>query len=489
MTGITLINDLGDLNYRKTRGHGHYLTKKKKAGPEEFSVSGPRIEGDAQTYNPHKLTIPPDAIIIDTSDNLTGGGLVPIAYRPGAVENHPPIVVRVSAARSNLVLFNQDNQLSCGDISNGDKTLLMGSIGTTFSTTNKVVYLHAGRLLIDSANDPVRIATKMVGVKVEPGSTVLFEYWPSKPIRVMALAKHGPSAKVRISFISGAPISLEPGQELLISEGQIKPADLEPADGVERKVIDENRPPTGGEVVTRSFSVQQFAPQVLLSPAQVRACSSQKSKIYDRMLSHIGRLESLPKDSQSKSDTWSPDPVRMFAKDGTELMTESTGAVSLFSGTMLVKAPTGTRVRTDLGEIRVDDPAVLAVASAPGAVRVNTCDGQDAVWALTGRHRIELNPGTEMLLTDHTPSSEEAYAHDGVGRRKVTATQLPNGISVVLSDFSIMSLMSNGKHLKTLKKPDTPTDSQLVDHVLSTAAILNMTTASRGGYFAQPDQE
>ncbi len=492
MTGITLINELGDLNYRKSKGHRHHLQQKKSGGPEEFSVTGPRIEGDSQTYNPHKLTIPPDAIIIDTSDNLTGGGLVPIAYREPAA-SHPPIVVRVSAARSNLVLFNQDDQLSCGDISHGDKTLLMGSVGTTFSSTNKVVYLHAGRLLVDSAHEPVRIATKTVGVKVEPGSTVLFEYWPSKPIRIMALAKHhGPSAKVRVSFISGAPISLEPGQELLVSEGQIKPADLEPGDGVERKVLQETRPLTGGEVLTRSFSVQQFAPQVMLSPAQVRACSSQKAKAYERMVSHIAVHSSLPpsgQDSQAPASTWSADPVRMFAKDGTELMTESTGAVSLFSGSMLVRAPAGTRVKTDLGEIHVDDPAVLAVQSAPGAVRVDTCDGQGAVWALTGRHRIELNPGTELLLTDHTPSSEEAYARDGVGRRQVTATQLPHGISVVLSDFSIMSLLSNGKHLKTLKKPDTPTDSQLVDNVLSTAAILNLTTGSRGGFFAHPSQE
>ncbi|HEY9870818.1 MAG TPA: hypothetical protein V6D08_16760 [Candidatus Obscuribacterales bacterium] len=493
MTGITLIDDLGDLNYRKTRGQRHHLPKSKSSGPEEFSVTGPRIEGGEQTYNPHKLTIPPDAVIIDTSDNLTGGNLVPIAYREPGAERHPPIVVRVSAARSNLVLFNQNDQLSYGDISHDDKTLLMGSIGTTFSSSNKIVYLHAGRLIVDSAHEPVRIATKMVGVKVEPGSTVLFEYWPSKPIRIMALAKHhAPSAKVRVGFISGAPISLEPGQELIVSEGPIKTADLEPGDGVERKVLKETRPPTGGEVIMRSFSVGQFAPGVLLSADQWRACRGAKAKAYERMVSHIGAHASLPKLQPAQSNQglhsgWSADPVRIFAKDGTELMTESTGDLSLFSGTMLVRAPEGTRVKTDLGEIHVDGAAVLAVQSAPGAVRVDTCDGRDAVWVLTGRHRIELNPGTELLLTDHTPTSAEAYARDGVGRRKVTATQLPNGITVVLSDFSIMSLISNQKHLKALKRPDTPTDSQLVDHVLSTAAILNLTTATRGGFFAQPN--
>lgn len=497
MTGITLIDEMGDINFRRSRDRNRFFHRNKTSAPEGFSVTGPKIEGQERAYKPHKLTIPPNAVIINTSDNLTGGGLIPIAYtsdESGAAQaedssaasaDHPPIVLQVSAARSNLVLFNQDDQLSCGDIGHGDKTLLMGSVGTTFSTNNKVVYLHAGRLIVDSAHEPVKIATKTVGLKIEPESTVLFEYWPSKPIRIVALAKHhAPPVKVRVSFISGPPVLLEPGQELLVSEHQIDQANLQPHDGVERTVVDESKTLSGGEIIKRSFSVAQLAPKLLLSASQFQLLNGHKKAAYERMLSHIAHTPAPNGVAQEQRTSWTPDPVRMFATDGTELMTGPAGDVSLFSGTMFVKAPPRTLIKTDLNEIHVDRPAVLAVQCKPGSVRVDPCDGQRAVWTLTDRHRIELSPGTELLLTEHTPSSDDAYAPDGIGRRKVTATKLPNGLTVVLSDFSIISMLSTQPHLRMLKKPITPTDSQLVDNVLSTAAILNLTTSSRGGFFA-----
>jgi hypothetical protein len=515
---ITLIDQFADNNYQKNKTHKAFHKNKKAPDNSVFSKAGSESEGAessaAPEFKAHKLSIPPNAIIINTGDNLTSGGLIPIAYKTAEVpvnsddqanggtkdtgsgtENHPPIVIQVSAARSNLILFNQDKQVSLGDISRNDQTFLSGSKGTTFSSNNGIIYLHVGSLLLDSSSEPVKVATKLAGLKIEPGSAALFEYWPNKPIRVVALAGKGQApVKVRVSFLPGAPIVLAPGEELLVSESQLSDEDLKATDGSERKLLDKGEGLTGGSVVKRSLPLEKFDRTLVLDSKQAQLLSAVKKNAYGRLLAHLAKDAGCSQDDLSQPDTntipanWSADPMRIFASDGTELMTQDNGRLTLYSGSVFLRAPSNSLVETELGAVHIDDPAVLSICYNSGALRVNTCDGPRAVWVLTGHYKILLNPGTELLLTDHAPSQSEAYAADGIGRRRVTAATLDNGLTAALSDFSVFSMLNSTPYLKPLKKPVTSTDAKIVDTVLSSAATLNITTSARGEFFTQEKQ-
>ncbi|HEY9790438.1 MAG TPA: hypothetical protein V6D22_08565 [Candidatus Obscuribacterales bacterium] len=477
-TGITLIDQFADRNFAKNRDLFH--KRDKTAGEVMYSVTGSRVGGDEQSkplmFKRGALCPPANAVIINTADSTSGEHLLPIAYTEGtasvtrngaSTQSHPPIVIHVSAARSNLVLFNKDNQLSLGDMANNDQTLFSGSSGTAFSANNGIVYLHVGRLLIDSGSETVKVATKAAGLKVEPGSAALFEYWPGQPIRVVALAGANPSpVKVRVSFRTGEPIELQPGQELVISDQHT--------------------------VETSTIALDKLDRQLTLVADQTQQLSPAEKTAYDRLLAHLasGAKKSTSdlsptSSTDSRTKGWIAEPLRIFAADGSELMTDEDGRVTLYSGNIFLRTAGPAVIQTEFAAIRIEDAAVVAAQYSSGTLRVDTCDGPHAVWVVTGHYRIPLNPGTELLLTDHKPQQSEAYAADGIGRRRVTAAGLDNGLTVALADFSIFSMLKNMPYLRPLKRPATAVDARLVDGLLGEAATLNAITSARGEFFAQ----
>lgn len=103
---------------------------------------------------------------------------------------------------------------------------------------------------------------------------------------------------------------------------------------------------------------------------------------------------------------------------------------------------------------------------------------------MAGSKGMPLNSGEELLLTDHEPDDYDIQPVDGLGRRN-TRKFLVGHKHVAISDFSIMSLISNHESLLVLRSSSVSSERRLIDRMLKTAATVDVVLRYRGAYKAR----
>jgi len=414
--------------------------------------------------------------------------------QPGAATAARSEVIRVSERRSNLLLFNSGDEIITGTIDGGSQLFAWGSSGTTLSTDQGRMGLHTGRLLVDNGKQPLTIGARLCSIRINPGVTAVIEQHPQQPVRIMVVGGPSkPSLRVKPLGKVGRYIWLLPGEELILSDRTLPEA--VDSDRLERHAAPLAEDIPGLDSRKQSFSREDFARQEL---ARVNAAikvsgTAAYKRLEEHLLEDIDRVSSdlLPETSSSpavaaKAPAKARGPLHMLASGGSELSQQADGAIRLRTGSFFLDANHNAKLETNLGEILIDDGALLSVQVGSGSTRVSALSGPGDVSLLVDKHKITLGPGQEALITDHSPTAEDTTPKDGIGRRDAHPKRSDSGIFVTLADFSMVSMIDSADHLRLVRRPRSARERQLLQHLLKTAAAVETLTRAKGPYRALP---
>ena len=436
-----------------------------------------------QAFTRKTDVLPKNATVVNSGEDEAGTQLLPIMALPmeaaiGAIENsnslnegkkkiaqavsestpasNDAVVIHVNANRSSFVVFTSDRQCAAGNFFGSPGTLLMGTRGTIISTDGDKIILHSGRLLAATTNSDFRIATRDVGVKVGARSAAIVEYKPGSSFQTLPLYMGAEGAiKIKSSADVNTTFSLKKGEKYAWD-------------------LEGNGP--------RAFDASIFKSDPLVARGSVSQSLGSTSSAYSR---YSKQLDADGKITRTEAASVNKAPVRLLASDGTEFMVNADGSLRIFAGWMFLHGPENTAVTCAMGSVIFRQSTDVTIQKVEGYFRVGACSGSNSINLVFDQFKVPISLGEEVLLTDHEPSIEELQAGDGVLRRHLTKHPLKNQV-VVLNDFSIFSLLYNGNHLTSLRKPTNSLDRGTRDHLLKNMAAIQFSTADRGEYTDQP---
>ena len=150
----------------------------------------------------------------------------------------------------------------------------------------------------------------------------------------------------------------------------------------------------------------------------------------------------------------------------------------LSEGEVFVSASKEMKLTTKSLEVLLSKGAVVSLCEDGSSSFVRAC-ASGSVKVRAGGQLILLNPGEELLLTD----KKVIFPLDGVARRNTRVSPLgPNNVAI--SDFSLMSLVSNDAHFPALDTSNNSDEKQLMNSVLKTAASIDVALKNRGAYMS-----
>jgi hypothetical protein len=181
------------------------------------------------------------------------------------------------------------------------------------------------------------------------------------------------------------------------------------------------------------------------------------------------------------NDTAYSAPVAVVDSEGAMFRTDKEGALVLHRGEVLMQTTGNAVIKTIHGLITAKRGALVHITSKEGKVYIKACSN-DVVVRAHGTE-LTLTPGQEVLLSAVAPQQSDMHPSDGVGRRKQDVRQLADGTSVVMSDFSMITLIAN---LPSLRSANNPDGRKIIDRMLKTAAAIDVVTRAHGNYTATP---
>jgi hypothetical protein len=160
--------------------------------------------------------------------------------------------------------------------------------------------------------------------------------------------------------------------------------------------------------------------------------------------------------------------------------TDKDGALVLQHGEVLMQTTGDANIKTIHGMITAKRGTLVHVVSKQGKVYIKACVNDVKVSA--HGTEVALPIGQELMLSVMPPTEADLHPSDGIGRRKQDIRALADGTSLVMSDFSMISLIAN---LPSLRKDDGG-GRKIIEKMLKTAAALDVVTRSHGSYTATP---
>jgi hypothetical protein len=359
-------------------------------------------------------------------------------------------ILSINSSCRELILFTAPNQFLEANEGIAKGSLITGTTSTAISLQNERLTLHEGLIIVDTGSSPLKVATKVLGLIVEPRSTVLVRYQPGKAIRVQSLAVPSKQA-VKVRFAQCR-------ENMNLACGEAVQLDL----------TDATAQP---EMITAGIGeFVQSLPKAIKGPGE---------RTFPRMRNRMTSAVESARCSQKSFNTNAP--VRVIAKEGTRLITARNGAIEILDGQVLIATKSAQIIETRLGRVVLKPDAVASVGANPEELRVQcyTCPG--SVEVFTDSFRIPLAWGKETVAVQRQVAWTDALPEDGVARRSFEAFRLPHS-NCVVSEFAIESTISAQGHLSVLRKPASAETRHLRDRLLKTAAAVQMITRGKGTY-------
>src|SRR5262249_28335296 len=127
---------------------------------------------------------------------------------------------------------------------------------------------------------------------------------------------------------------------------------------------------------------------------------------------------------------------------------KQSNVITVVSGELFVNPLRNTTIRFGAGsgfenaEVCATKGALLSVSVERCGLRVAACSGPgDVILKAFGRS-IALNPGQEVVVSNHVLTGEEHHKSDGVGRRQSRTVALSGGLYATICDVSIVSMVA-----------------------------------------------
>jgi hypothetical protein len=174
-------------------------------------------------------------------------------------------------------------------------------------------------------------------------------------------------------------------------------------------------------------------------------------------------------------------PIMLLAERGSKFRLSGHNLV-VNSGTMFTKLAAGASIVSHGWVLTAPKHDVLLAVEYKGkAFRVKVC-GEKPVTLSQGLTKTELLSGQEATCVRQKPTEMQVLPHDKIGRRKMIAQALDYHSTVVLSEFSIPSMLGSYTFLQPIKAAHTQFDQAVQSEVFKTAVSLGMVTVAHGQF-------
>jgi YVTN family beta-propeller protein len=183
----------------------------------------------------------------------------------------------------------------------------------------------------------------------------------------------------------------------------------------------------------------------------------------------------------SLSDGLSTEPVRIYAGNRTRLRRTPAGDLRLCSGEVFFNVLATVRLTAGPLDVTALRGALVSVYTGDDCTYVRSCSGSGSISTTVNGKTFVLNAGEELLVTSHKPLASQMYPSDGLARRN-THTVACGARYVTLSDFSIISMVSNHEKLSRLHNSLSSEDKRMLAKLLKCAASVEVVLGHRGAY-------
>jgi hypothetical protein len=412
--------------------------------------------------------------------------------------------VATSGIKSDTVVFTQTNQIFSGSFGGGSDVVETGSPGTVVENEQTVVYLHKGELALDTGSkDGMNVSAGNVSIKIGTDATALVKYSPGRPVEVVVLA--GKDRKAVTVSKDNEESLVGPGEQILLSDQDLSDEELISPDG--NASIDCHVQVQTRRMVKRTVSIEGVAGRSMIVagvlvrlPGQVRSNNANKhvgvnTSSVARMRKHIEA--SLPAhatgvayaevlhsadgtDSLKKSNDKASEPFHFYNARGT-IFSQNVRQIDLQSGSMVLAPPEDVVIHCDDIKVKVRKEGIVSIDKNNSSVKIKACTGLNDVQVnLEGGRSFILPCGQEAVIVK---SGFERHAmNDGIARRAQNSFKSGSEYKVILSEFSIPTLMLNVTHLSGIAHPQSEHASHLRDRMLRTAVAIQYARNSRGRF-------
>lgn len=171
----------------------------------------------------------------------------------------------------------------------------------------------------------------------------------------------------------------------------------------------------------------------------------------------------------------------LYAAPGTHFIHESNGVMTLIHGDLFLNSRNCLPIKTPLAQVLPGKGALASITTHKGRTYIRSCGPTGTLSVIVNARRIPVNSGEELLICDHEPEHADISPADGVGRRNTHTTRY-GAVYATVSDFSIISAVSNHQKLATLCRSSNISERRLLERLLKTAATIDTVLKHRGPY-------
>jgi fibronectin-binding autotransporter adhesin len=175
------------------------------------------------------------------------------------------------------------------------------------------------------------------------------------------------------------------------------------------------------------------------------------------------------------------EPVRIYAGNRTMFTRTLAEDMHLSSGEVFLDVSGTVHLTAGPVEVKATSGALVSVSTDGRCTFVRSCSGSGYVSTRVSGRTFVLNPGEEILVTGHKPDDLQTCASDGLARRN-SRTVACGSLYVTVSDFSIISLVTNHEKLSQLHDSSIRADRRLLARLLKCAASVEVVLGNRGAY-------
>jgi hypothetical protein len=180
--------------------------------------------------------------------------------------------------------------------------------------------------------------------------------------------------------------------------------------------------------------------------------------------------------------------AHIFARPFTRLLHRANGMLRLTRGEVFIDAHNAVELETDSVGIKLASGALASIMVFQGNTYVKACSPLGSVSVMVNGKSFSLNPGEELLVSNSMPDQLEICPADGIGRRLSHSVSAGDRY-VTISDFAIISMLSNSNCLATVVHSNDNSNRSLLGRVLKTAATVDTVLKYRGAYSARARQQ
>lgn len=155
-------------------------------------------------------------------------------------------------------------------------------------------------------------------------------------------------------------------------------------------------------------------------------------------------------------------------------------------GWFFINLPAKENLNTNYLSLHNQDNCLINLQVLPDYERLGNCHSQGKLSIISANTVIPLACGHEITISPKKLSDSIFSSFDGTLRRDVKRSLLKNNFYATISDFNLVSLISNAEHLRSVCKPQHKHMQIAKNNLIKTYAAILAATSTHGNYAHHP---